>query len=476
MSRLSHMAILEVLATEELSFTRKPLAKVRKSSNLSGVFFFFFFRNFEQERKVQIKKIIPLSLGFLACLCGSCNGAGTSESECKLFLVKEGGKKKFTADYLLQGFWCPKCDRKALHPGRFCSTALGSLGAPSKHFLTDCDYIHLQSLFFELLFDDSSEEVQVACVRIIQRVLLHGTSDVLHKTRTEWVKCFDLMLLHKKKAVREAFCSQISFFLDQPIFDFLFCDGEFTEKTKEQKFMDKLKHALAEADDPLVFETLLEAAAEIMNAVDVQSQLFLFSLILLIDQLDNPHMTVRITASSLIKRSCYFHLKGGLNIVLSKVFHVRNELYDYLSLRLASRENIVKEFATSVLGIETEVLVKRMIPIVLPKLVVTQHVNDQAIIILHELAKSLNTDMVQLIVNWLPKVLAFALHRADERQLLSALQFYHEQTGSDNQEIFAAALPALLDELVCFADEDDSEEINKRYYHLDEGNECLCLF
>lgn len=69
--------------------------------------------------------------------------------------------------------------------------------------------------------------------------------------------------------------------------------------------------------------------------------------------------------------------------------------------------------------------------------------------------------MVQLIVTWLPKVLAFALHQADSEDLLSALQFYHVQTGSNNQEIFAAALPALLDELVCFVD-GDLDDTNKR--------------
>ena len=58
--------------------------------------------------------------------------------------------------------------------------------------------------------------------------------------------------------------------------------------------------------------------------------------------------------------------------------------------------------------------------------------------------------MVPLIVNWLPKMLAFALHQAVGQGLLSALQFYLAHTGSEKQEIHAAALPALLDELVCF--------------------------
>ncbi|KAK3006555.1 hypothetical protein RJ639_017710 [Escallonia herrerae] len=241
---------------------------------------------------------------------------------------------------------------------------------------------------------------------------------------------------------------QISVFLEEPVLNCLFLDGEATHMTKEQMFLDKIKCALAEVDDPQIVETLLEATAEIMTAVDILSQLFLLSLIMLVDQLDNPHVNVRMSASRLIQRSCIFHLKGGLELILVKAVHVRNEVYDYLSMSLLSRPEMVKEFAEAVLGVEMEEVVRRMIPAVLPKLVVSQRDNDQAIITLYELAKCLKTDMVQLIVNWLPKVLAFALHRADGRDLHSALQFYHEHTGSDNQEIFAAALPALLDELI----------------------------
>uniref|UniRef100_A0A2N9HIL2 Serine/threonine-protein kinase ATR n=1 Tax=Fagus sylvatica TaxID=28930 RepID=A0A2N9HIL2_FAGSY len=266
----------------------------------------------------------------------------------------------------------------------------------------------------------------------------------------------------EKKAVREAFCTQISSFLEDPILHCLFCDEDKPNKIKEQMFLDIIKHALEAAEDPQIFATLLESTAEIMIAVDIDSQLFLFSLFLLVDQLDNPHVTVRMNASRLIQKSCYFHLKGGFELVLSKVVHIRNELFDYLSVRLVSRPKMVREFAEAVFGVETEELVKKMIPVVLPKLVVSQQDNDQAVGTLYELAKYLNTDMLPLIVNWLPKVLAFALHQADGQELLSALQFYHTQTGSDKQEIFAAALPALLDELVCFLDGGDSDEISKR--------------
>ncbi|RVW38512.1 Serine/threonine-protein kinase ATR [Vitis vinifera] len=417
----------------------------------------------ENEKHEKVKKIIPFSLGFLACLYGLCNVvAGLDETACKLFFKSENEKWSQFVEHVLEGFWCPKCDGRIANDHELRSKILHLPDIQTVEIGLDHDYIHLQSIFFNLLYDESSEEVQVACVGVIRRILLHGVPDIVLKTKSEWVKCVENLLLHKKKAVREAFCMQISFFLEDSVLSCLFLDGEASDKTKEQKFLDKIKHALAAAEDPQVFETLLESTAEIMIAVDIQSQIFLFSLILLVDQLDNPHLTVRMTASRLIHRSCFFHLKGGFELILSKVVHIRNELYDYLSMRVASRPKMVQEFAESVIGVETEDLVKKMVPVVLPKLVVTQQDDNLAVVTLQELAKCLDTDMVPLIVNWLPKVLAFALHRADGQELLSALQFYHVHTGSNNQEIFAAALPALLDELVCFLDVDDLDEISKR--------------
>ncbi|KAL6963659.1 non-specific serine,threonine protein kinase [Sarracenia purpurea var. burkii] len=416
-----------------------------------------------KEKNEQVKKIIPLSLGYLACICGSYSGlAGLYENACKLFLTKDNVKHNSGVDRLLAGFWCSKCDRRIVHHHDSYSRVVHLLDIQSIEFGLESDFLHLQSLFFELLYDESSEEVQVACVGMIQRILAHGTKDILLKTRSEWIKCVKYLLLHRKRAVREAFVRRIGFFVEEQILNCLLLDEEESNKTKEQKFLDKIKHALAEADDPQIFETLLESTAEIMISVDINSQLFLFSLILLVDQLDNPHLMVRLTASKLICRSCSFHLKGGFELLLSKVIQVRNELYDYISVRLASRPQMVREFAEAVLGVETEELVKKMVPFVLPKLVVTQQNNDQAVVTLYELARCLNTDMVQLIVTWLPKVLAFALHRADSGELLSVLQFYHVQTGSDNHEIFSAALPALLDELVCFID-GDLDDTKKRY-------------
>ncbi|TMX00805.1 hypothetical protein EJD97_000115 [Solanum chilense] len=419
----------------------------------------------EKEAHGRINKVIPGCLGYLACLYGSCTTGVLRKCQCKFYLPKGNIRLNMTMDDLVRGFWCSKCDMHAGLVNRSNSTVLHLPDIHKKEPTTEHDYVHLQSIFFRLLFDESSEDVQLACVGVLQRILLHGTESILLKTRSEWLKCVDFLLLHGKKAIRESFSKQISFFIEEPILNCLFLDEDVHEaanRSKEQKFIGKIKYAMETADDPLVFATLLEATAEIMKVVDVQSQSFMFSLLILIDQLDSPHVTVRIIASRLIIKSCFFHLRGGFELILSRFLHIRNDLFDYLSIRLASRPKMVEEFAAAILGTDTEELVKRMVPVVLPKLVVTQQDNQQAIFTLYELAKRLNTDMVQLIVNWLPKVLAYALHRADGQELLAVLQFYHEQTGSDKQEIFAAALPALLDELVCFTDEDESMEISIR--------------
>ncbi|KAK4847635.1 hypothetical protein QYF36_004185 [Acer negundo] len=415
----------------------------------------------EKDDHENVKKIIPFSLGILACLYGSCNDVEhLDKNSCKLFLINENEKQKQTADYLLRGFWCSKCDKSVVHNSDFSSKIINLFDMQSMDTGFSCTFNYLLFLYFKLLYDESSEEVQLACVGVIRRILVHGTGDDLLKTRTEWIKCIEYLLLNKRKAVREAFCTQISSFVQDTMLSCLFSGGNASDKINE--FVNIIKHALAAANDPQILETLLESTAEVMMAVDIHSHLFLFSLILLVEQLDNPHITVRMNASRLIRKSCYFHLKGGFEAQISKVVHIRNELFDYLTKRISSRPKMVREFAEAVFGVETEQFVKKMIPVVLPKLVVFQKDNDQAVDILNELAKCLNTDMEHMVVEWLPKVLAFALHQSDE-DLLSTVNFYCAHTGSNNREIFAAALPGgLLDELVCFLDGGDSDEISKR--------------
>lgn len=220
-------------------------------------------------------------------------------------------------------------------------------------------------------------------VRVIHRILAHGASDILLKTRFEWIKCVEFLLTSRSKELREVFCSQIRFFVDDLILSSIFSGN--ADKSKEQKFLDTIKHAMTVADGPHILETLMECTAEIMVAVSIDSKLFLCSLILLVDQLDSTHVTVRMNASRLIHKSCYFHLKGGLELILSKDVHICNELYDYLSERLASRPVLVREFAEAVFGVEIKelsrkwflfsqslwclsiIIVKKLTPFVLPK-------------------------------------------------------------------------------------------------------------
>lgn len=416
------------------------------------------FRILKEEMHEKVKKIIPVSLGFLSCLYGSCH----SVSRCKLFLNINSDRCCQTVDYVLQGFWCSKCDQTVVHDHELYTNIIEQSDCYPKMNL-DSDFVHLVSMFFKLLFDESSEEVQLSCVGTLRRILVHGRRDVLHQMKTNWLKCVEFLLLNRKKSIREAFCLQISSFLEDHITSCFFSEEDISNKRKEVMFLDFIKNAMVSTADPQILDTILESVAELMNAVDIHSDFFSLSLLLLVDHLDNPHITVRLSASRAIHRACCFHFNGNFDMIFSKVIHLRNELFDHVSSRLVNHPKIVQEFAEAVLGVETEVFVKKMIPVVLPKLIVSHQNNDQAVESLYELAKCVDTDMVTLIVNWLPKVLAFVLYQANGKELCSALEFYHAQTGSTQEEIFAAALPALLDELVCFVDGGNSDEVSKRY-------------
>ncbi|KAK3000870.1 hypothetical protein RJ639_017709 [Escallonia herrerae] len=146
------------------------------------------------EKHEQIKKTIPLSLGYLACLYGSFNGV-SGPCECKLFLGKESKKHSWTESCLLRGFWCSKCDKNvAEYDG--LSVVPPAPDLVNIGFELESDFADLLSLFFKLLYDESSEEVPVACVGIMRRILVHGTKSTLLTTRSEWIKCIDFLLLH----------------------------------------------------------------------------------------------------------------------------------------------------------------------------------------------------------------------------------------------------------------------------------------
>lgn len=145
-------------------------------------------------------------------------------------------------------------------------------------------------------------------------------------------------------------------------------------------------------------------------------------------------------------------------LVQAMVDSIREDLYEYLVSRLVARLNMVREFAEAVMGMDLEDLLKHMVPVVLPKLVLDQQHSQLALDTLHELANQLKTDLGVLLIDWGHRVLSVLLLRADGKELSAVLQFYEAQTEVPSREIFAAVLPALLDELVRSLGDIDSEE------------------
>ena len=90
-----------------------------------------------------------------------------------------------------------------------------------------------QSLFSRLLFSESSEQVQVAAVGSISRLLCHAIKSGLLGTKPLWIKCLEILPLYEKKVVRRSFCLQIHCFIEKNVMDSLFEDDDTCNKTKE---------------------------------------------------------------------------------------------------------------------------------------------------------------------------------------------------------------------------------------------------
>lgn len=417
-------------------------------------------RHLDTNSPAKVKKLIPYAVHFLSCLYGSFMDHNGENMSCKLFLgdgIERGGH---SLDFLLKGFWCPKCDRKTKRDHGHCFPTTSDLQFRMSY--SNFSIVDLHHIYLKFVFDESAEEVQVACVENISYILRHSTQELPHDLKAQWMRCLDYLFLNKKRSLREAFSQQMSCFVEGIVWGSLFVDGDAPNGRKDNTVLHKLKYALGTTRDPLILDTLLESVASVMNAVEMTDQLFLLSLITMVDQLDSCHMIIRINAARLIHRSCHIHSAGGIEKVLQKFVHLRDELYDHMCTRLVDRPILVREFAETVLGTDSVEFVKTMVPVVLPKLVILQKNEEKAFMALVELAKLVDMELIALVVNWLPKVLAYALVQDDSRVVSSVLEFYHSQTGSDNKEIFAAALPALLEELVCFLDSYASEEINNR--------------
>uniref|UniRef100_A0A0D3GKZ8 Serine/threonine-protein kinase ATR n=1 Tax=Oryza barthii TaxID=65489 RepID=A0A0D3GKZ8_9ORYZ len=384
------------------------------------------FRKLETIGTLGCKKLwksIAISLGFLSCLNGTTDCTDKVGNHCKLFLAKHCEQPILTLN-LLRGFWCPQCDVRTVHIEDQVPIVDIAL-SEDKNIDFKINMFKAHSLFFKFLYAETSEECIVSIVEVLPRILKHSSRDVLLDMKFQWVQCVDFLLLHEMKAVRDAFSSVVSCFLETNAMDILFSDGTgMSGGTSRVKFMDKIKSAFTEAEDPQILLTLLESTAAIVKASDIHGEVFFCSFVLLIGQLGNHDYIVRVTALRLLQRCCTYCFKGGLELFLSKYFHVRDNLYDYLSSRLLTHPVVISEFAESVLGVKTEELIRRMVPSIIPKLIVSHQNNDQAVVTLNELASHLNR--------------------------------------TDSKEIFSAALPTLLDEIICFPGESDQIETDRR--------------
>ncbi|KAH7278933.1 hypothetical protein KP509_38G065100 [Ceratopteris richardii] len=216
-------------------------------------------------------------------------------------------------------------------------------------------------------------------------------------------------------------------------------------------------------EDPDVLESLLQMVAAIVVSACNRQQLFFFSFVLLLEQLDSKFVSVQATSVCLLQRGVLVRGSEGDPNGLKRMLDViQSELFMYLSGRLVSRPCIVLIFAEAVLGVQFADLIRQIVPVVLPKLIIDQQHNGDALEILNALSQNLETELPLLLLEWCHKVLSILLLKADGKDLMAALQFYEAQTGSDTREIFTAVLPALLDELIQFMGDASTEDSIRR--------------
>ncbi|KAL2643558.1 hypothetical protein R1flu_011145 [Riccia fluitans] len=401
----------------------------------------------------RVREMVGAAVGVMSCV---------NDAVCSRWELSKGGLSTVGNTFGRKvscgtaRFVCPICDAERRPMDN--NTAHRSPETQSR--TGSSPLVQWQPLFALLLFEEKSEHVQMAFIGSISRMLQHSTAQDISVTRMEWLQCLDMLPLHRRRSVREAFGSQIKYFTKTHVLAGLFGhQGEDGDRNGELQMLGKLKYALCTAEELSVKETLLETIAEVAKASQHCRQLHFYSLVLLLEQLDNSDLSLRAQCVKLIHGVDSSSLRTpGAHKLQKTMDLIREELFEYLTSRLISRPVMVQEFAEAVLEIECANLVKQMVPVMLPKLVLDQQHSQDASDALHELAKQLNTDLPLLLLEWCHKVLSVLLLRADGKELMAALQFYEAQTGSDPREIFAAVLPALLDELVRFLGDTDTEE------------------
>eukprot|EP00850_Spirogloea_muscicola_P002685 SM000010S04323 [mRNA] locus=s10:934582:948443:- [translate_table: standard] len=347
----------------------------------------------------------------------------------------------------------------------------GVLAAEPVHHCEDPDVSILwQSLSQQLLFEEQSSKVQAEFVLSGGRILRHALPEVLKQGSTIWLRFLDQVPLHPDWTVRAAFgsISGTHFthnppcrFMSLSALEGLFGDMseqagsnfELTDATEVKRqaleMLSNLRSHFRNAKQPEIRQTLMTAVKEVARACAKGSELLFFCLVLLLEQLDSSLPFLTSAAIDSIKQiACLHWPQSRPSSVHGMLETFKEELYDYLSSCLISQPVLVMVFAEEVMSVSLKELVKSMTPMVIPKLVIEQHGNEQALAVLRRIAEVLDLELPQLLVDWAHKVLACALPQADSDVLLRVLSFYEEVTASGYLDLFRAVIEALLVELV----------------------------
>ncbi|GBG70226.1 hypothetical protein CBR_g6357 [Chara braunii] len=411
---------------------------------------------------------------------------------------------------------CPSCDGQGSVDGGGCNR--GESGDRKGCKVSRIPLSTWKPLIQHMLLEKRSPRVLVAFLSSLARMLKHADKREVEAMREDLLKTVDSALLHPVPSVRSSLCSIMSVFLEKDILEGLFVrtgmpeDGDRERVQREEdempelQLLGKLQHALSRTEDAAVKETVLASVAELaitalgpdggelvggegrrgecggggspVGSADQSKRLVFFSIVLLIEQLDSEDAQLRIAAVTMIQRIAVHGWEimdedkqyqvemgeGGKEraSVRRLIETYKEELFDYLTSRMVRRSAMVAEFVESVAGMRLVDMLREMVPVVLPRLVLEQQKNPGVLEALQEIARQLGMGLPELLLEWCHCVLSVLLLRANGSELESALQFYEAQTETDAHDIFKAVLPALLDELIRFLGDDETEEGQRR--------------
>jgi serine/threonine-protein kinase ATR len=138
----------------------------------------------------------------------------------------------------------------------------------------------------------------------MSRLLQHASVEELICTGAEWLTCLDVLPLHEHRGVREAFCTQIHCFTWKHVLQGLLRGDEetITDSDRELEMLGRLRDALSMSESSDITQTLLETVAEVARAAQGRRKLLFFSLVLLLERLDNEEVSLRVMSVNLIHK------------------------------------------------------------------------------------------------------------------------------------------------------------------------------